>query len=296
VSRLNPVAIFGSLCRDIPEELRKDMLVTGSLAAAYAYRAQLQGQAVNTKDADLLIHPAGNTTSAQKMANRLLEMGWRPTDRCKPLSECPPNPESLDAIRLMPPASNEYFIEFLNLPETEQPEQKKWIPVRLATGWYGLPSFRFMGLLTSFRQSSELGIEYAAPEMMALANLLSHPVITELKMESGDFGGIPRCAKDLGRVLALARLARREETENWPIRWRAAMQASFPRSWREHALRTRNGLRELLADDSLLEQARVTTDHGLLSGMSIDIDALRGIGERLIADAIQPFEEIASQA
>lgn len=290
MSKLDPVLLFRTLCRDIPADLLRDVFVTGSLAAAYAFKVRLMGHAVNTKDADLLVHPAGNVNSAQQMAERLLRIGWRPTEQCKPLAVQPDDASKLWAIRLMPPASNNYFIEFLNVPVEEQVPPKQWIPVRLNGHWYGLPSFKFMGLLAWFRRRSDEGLEYAAPEMMALANLLSHPVVSDVEIESGEFLGIRRCAKDLGRVLALAYLSGREETERWFARWREGVEKSFPRTWREHASRAGAGLREMLADDSVMEQARKTTDSGLLSGMGIDVPALRGVGARILADAVEPLE------
>lgn len=296
MSKLDPVLLFRALCGDIPEHLRQNVFVTGSLAAAYAFKVRLVGQAVNTKDADLLVHPAGNITSTQQMAERLLNIGWRPTDQCKPLAELPNDPATLWAIRLMPPASNDYFIEFLNIPAEEQASLKVWIPLRLRSGWYGMPSFKFMGLLQWYRRTSDEGLEFAAPEMMAIANLLSHPMVTDTEIESGEFRGLRRCAKDLGRVIALAYLSGREETESWAGRWHDAIKRTFPRTWRDHASRAGTGLREMLADDSVMEQARKTTESGLLSGMGISVAALRGIGERLLADAIEPLERSGGDA
>jgi hypothetical protein len=295
MSRLDPVRLFRALCADIPEDLRTAVFVTGSLAAAYAFKIRLRGQAVNTKDADLLVHPAGNVKSAQQLAERLFKLGWRPTDRCKPLPALPDDTEKLWAIRLMPPASNDYFIEFLNVPVEEQAEPKRWIPVQLNGGWYGLPSLKFMGLLAWFRRRSDEGLEYASPEMMALSNLLSHPSVSDIEIESGEFRGLRRCAKDLGRVLALAYLSGRDETETWVDRWREGLKRSFPRTWREHAGRAGAGLREILTDEAVMEQARKTTESGLLSGMGINIPALRGIGERILADAIEPLETSAGE-
>lgn len=293
MSKLDPVLLFRTLCKDIPEDLRTDVFVTGSLAAAYAFKVRLAGQAVNTKDADLLVHPAGNVDSARQMAERLMTIGWRPTDQCRPLAELPDDPAKLWAIRLMPPGSSEYFIEFLNVPVEDQGPLKLWIPVQINGGWYGLPSFKFMGLLAWFRRRSDEGLEYAAPEMMALANLLSHPAVNDIEIESGEFQGLRRCAKDLGRVIALAYLSGRDETESWPDRWREGLARSFPRTWRAHARGAGSGLQELLVDDDVMEEARRTTDSGLLSGMGLDISALRAVGERLMVDAIEPLKRSA---
>jgi len=290
MSKLNPQALFKRLAEDLPANLLGNVFVTGSLAAAYAHQVRLTSRAVNTKDADLLVHPAGDVRSARDMAQALLNLGWRRTDQCKPSPETTP-PEEMWAIRLLPPLSNDYFVEFLNVPKEEQPEGKRWIPVQLADGWYGLPSFRFMGLTAHGRRRSNEGLEYAAPEMMALANLMAHRTLTADRIESGDFKGLRRCAKDLGRVIALAYFSGRQETEGWVETWRRGLQESFPQTWSKHAATAGDGLRQLLADDAALEEARKTTELGLLSGLGVGIDALRGVGERLVMDAIEPLEE-----
>jgi len=54
------------------------------------------------------------------------------------------------------------------------------------------------------------------------------------------------------------------------------------------------GLRQMLADDDVMEQARQTTEVGLLNGKNYDVAALRGFGERLLDDAIKEFEKEAA--
>src|ERR1700722_16488452 len=108
MSKLDPVVLFNTLCKDIPADLRRDVFFTGSLAAAYAFKVRLVGQAVNTKDADLMVHPAGNVGSAQQMAEGLINIGWGPTANCKPFADLPADYNELWAIRLMPPASSNY--------------------------------------------------------------------------------------------------------------------------------------------------------------------------------------------
>jgi hypothetical protein len=39
-----------------------------------------------------------------------------------------------------------------------------------------------------------------------------------------------------------------------------------------------------------MEEARKTTEYGLLSGKGIDVEGLRAIGQRLLEDAILPLE------
>jgi hypothetical protein len=291
MARLDPTALFGRISRDIPARLLRHVFVTGSLAAAYAFKVKLKSQAVNTKDADLVVHPAGNVASAGAMASELLRSGWRRLEGKCFAREKPEPVDDLMAIRLNPPRSTDYFVEFLNVPREEQVEIKRWVPVRLDDGWYGLPSFRFMGVTEHGVRLSEEGLAYAAPEMMALSNLLSHAPLSEDRIESGEFTGIRRCAKDLGRVLALAYLAGRDATEEWPDRWRAGLMKSFPRTWGQHARGAGAGLRELLGDEELLDEARKTTEAGLLGGMGVGLTALRAVGERLLVDAIGPLEE-----
>lgn len=294
MNKLDPQELFERIAGDVPNELHKHLFVTGSLAAAYHYRAQLQGQAINTKDADLVVHPAGNVVSCQEMAKQLLESNWRPTEGCFPMQAAAPT-DDLRAIRLFPPESNAYFIEFLNIPEKDQTEAKRWIPLELTDGWYGLPSFRFLGIASVDRIASHVGLEYACPSMMALANLLSHPEVGTGRIESGTMQGLLRSAKDLGRVIALSHLAGREETETWSESWLRAVKSCFPERWKELFGNLGSGLEELIHDENALEEARQTTDIGILNGMNISSEQLQAIGERLIADVCEPLREQAIQ-
>lgn len=227
MNKLDPNELFERIARDVPSELHQHLFVTGSLAAAYHYQSKLQGQAINTKDADLVVHPAGNVLSCREMSERLLKNHWRRTEECYPMKSAEPV-DNLRAIRLFPPESNTYFIEFLNIPGEDQHDAKRWIPMELSDGWYGLPSFRFLGIASIDRIASHAGLEYANPSMMAFANLLSHPEVGTSRMESGTMRGLLRSAKDLGRVIALAHLAGREETETWSAPWLNAAKTCFP--------------------------------------------------------------------
>jgi hypothetical protein len=225
------------------------------------------------------------------IALRLLGDGWRPVADCYPL----PGPDPADglrAIRLNPPKSEAYFIELLALAPPEQEERLIWIPCRLDNGWYGLPSHRFLRLAAHDVLQSDAGIAYAAPSMMALANLLSHPTLGAQRIEKGDAAGSLRSAKDLGRVLALALLAERDETERWAEGWALALKATFPAEATALAARAGDGLRELLADPEALDEARQLLAISLLAGRAVTSEQLIAIGSQLLADALDPLAAV----
>ena len=201
---LDPVPLFEELARQVPKDLLPNLLVVGSLAAAYHFRNALAGKGGNTKDADLVIQPAGAVDECREIAHRLLDAGWRPHADCTPSSPETP-PEELWAIRLLPPDVDFYFIELLGLPKPGQARPMIWEPVEVQGGWYGLPTFRYMGLVGHASHQADEGVAYAAPRMMALANLLSHPALgTETMTKPIGDRIIKRSSKDLGRVLGLA--------------------------------------------------------------------------------------------
>ncbi len=214
---LDPAPLFALIAKQVPEDLLKNILVVGSLAAAYHFRDQLAGSGINTKDADFVIYPAGAIAACRAIAEQLLDLGWRRHKECYPQSRPEPD-DDLRAIRLYPPDVDFYFIELLGFPEVGQSKFKAWVPIELPGGWFGLPCCRYMGLTRFSVQTASEGLSYAAPSMMALANLLSHPEIGTATM-SEPIGGRPlrRSAKDLGRVLGLAMLSNLEEVETCPI-------------------------------------------------------------------------------
>lgn len=289
--RLDPRLLFEMIAHDLPVELQPHVLVVGSLAAAYHFREVIHRDGIATKDADCVIHPAGALKECQAIATRLLSDGWRRLEDCSPRAQPEPVTE-LRAVRLNPPSTDAYFVELLAFPDVGQKEAVKWIPFELADGWYCLPSFRYLGLAGHDWKQAESGLHYAAPEMLALANLLAHPEVGTRKM-SGQIGNrtLLRSAKDLGRVLALAWLTSRRGTEAWVQSWEEALRERFPEEAPELARSAGTGLRELLADDDALDQARHAVDVGLLAGKGVTTENLRVTGQRLLDDALQPLAE-----
>lgn len=277
----------------LPSSLHPNVLLVGSLAAAYHYRTQL-GTDVRTKDADVVIQPAGSLSTCRDIALRLLEHGWRRTEKCFPSRTAAPT-DSLRAIRLYPPRVTSYFVELLALPERRQTDSRVWSPVELDDGWYGVPSFRFMGLFEHVQQTSKEGLAYPHPAMMALANALSHPGLgTDTMSESIEGRTILRSAKDLGRVLALAWLEGPDALEEWPTLWQAALQSRFREAWRPFGRSAAAGVRALLASEDAFEQAHHTVTSGLLADKALSITALRATGERVLALAFAPLEDASS--
>ncbi len=286
--RLEPERLFEVIAGQVPADLYPHILLVGSLAAAYHYRQALGHRGVNTKDADLIVRPAGAVPECARIAMRLLDAGWVRHEKCWASPDGTPAGE-LRAIRLRPPDGAPYFIELLALPAPGQREARVWTPCALDDGLYGLPSFRFMGVLELEALASEAGLGYAHPAMMALANLLSHPRVGPETM-GGSIGGrvLRRASKDLGRVLALAWLEGREGTQAWAGLWRRALRESFPGEASSLAASLGLGLRELLEDPGLLEEARHAVDIGLLNGLGVTGDNLAAIGERLLVDGVEP--------
>jgi hypothetical protein len=285
---MDPELLFAMVAKTVPKALHRNILVVGSLAAAYNHRDRLTGQVVATKDADVIVQPAGAVSECAEIAARLLAADWQRTEQCYPQAAADPQ-STLRAIRLKPRDVDAFFIELLGLPQVGQNELKLWVPCQLDDGWYGIPCFKFMVLLAHDRRDTELGIQHASPPLMALANLLSHPTLGTARME-GEIEGrkILRSAKDLGRVLALAWLEP-NDLETWLPIWRNALQTCFRDDSAALAASAGSGLRSLLADDAALEEAHFTTSVGLLRGHSVTTERLRIAGERLLIDVIDPI-------
>ncbi|HEX4514763.1 MAG TPA: hypothetical protein VH054_14540 [Polyangiaceae bacterium] len=286
---VDPRVVLKMLAGDLPADLRAHLLLVGSLAAAYHHRDQRHAAAVRTKDADLVIQPASALPELGAIAAKLLTAGWRPTENTRP-----GRPTDADAdlavIRLHPPSRNTYFIELLGMPHLAQSASRKWERIELrgtaVDGWYVVPCFRYMALFESELQTSELGIKYASPTLMALANLLAHPVIGPEKIGDTE---ILRSAKDLGRAVSLAWLDR-EAIDEWAdVDWRA-LERHFGDEARPLAARAPMGLRALLANGLALSQAYDLATGGLLVGAGVTRPAFEATAQTLL----DVLEELAA--
>lgn len=302
VKLISPSGVLKQVAAAIPEDFRQNIIIVGSLAAGYYFFADNPELQVRTKDVDCLLSPRIQAIPAgQAVADRLFaekwqlraEGGWgKPGDAKTPDNQ-------LSVVRLHPPGSAEWFIELLTVPESENDLDRKDIRIVTSKGHFSLPSFGFLSLAEFQPIATPFGIAIARPETMALANLLHHPAIGPETMSSLIAGrGIKRSNKDLGRVLALARLAEAKEEDalqKWPEIWAAALQNRFPISWRKLVPQVGTGLRQLLrpGNEADLEEAHHTCANGLLVSQSPTLKLLEVTGERLIQDAIEPFEKFA---
>lgn len=295
---VSPRAVLSEIADAIPRQCKENIIVIGSLAVGYHFFGEDDSITMRTKDADCLLSPRIQAIDAGlAITEQLYEANWRfrPDDRwLKPGDEKTPD-ENLPAVRLNPPGQTEWFIELLTVPESPQDRGMRWIRLKTSYGHFGLCSFGFLSLTNYEPYLTELGIYIARPEMMALANMLEHPEIKPKTM-SGLIAGLPikRSNKDLGRVLAIARLSEEKAEDamlGWPDIWKKALQKRFPDDWRELAGRTGSGLRTILGNEPDLYEARHSCEYGLLSSNPPTLEELRLSGERLLKDAVEPLEK-----
>lgn len=302
MSQVTPSEVLAEVSAAIPAACRENIIIIGSLAAGYHFFCQDESKAIRTKDVDCVLEPFHAAVGAgQSIARQLLDAHWQ--RRTAGEHQIPGNAETpvdqLPAVRLYPPgvdpnSEDAWFIELLTVPESAE-GGKKWTRLPLAEGHFGLPTFRFLSI-TAYDPlpAADLGIRYARPEMMALANLLEHSAIKPDRM-SGLIGGraIKRSNKDLGRVLAITTPADLDDYRPWARTWQKALKTCFPHEWRKLALKADAGLRALLASQADLEEAHHTCINGLLSSQPPTQDALIAAAERLLGDAVETLETLA---
>ena len=234
---ISPGTVLARLVRDMPQGCKGNTIVVGSLAVAYHYFKDEEEAEVRTKDIDCLLAPREDIVrTGEQLTKELLDRGWetRKIGGFGVPQDTPEPTDTLSAVRLNPPGREGWFVEFLVVPESETDKGRKWIPIEADDGWYGIPSFEFLSLAAYRPMETKFGIRYARPEMMALANLLSHPKIGPEPM-STLYEGRPfkRSNKDLGRVLAIARLEAEASMAGWAELMAEALKTAFPTRYPE---------------------------------------------------------------
>lgn len=298
----SPHRTLQQLAAALPEEVRGDLIIIGSLAAAARFFPPGDDEPVRTKDIDCLLSPHLRAqASGRKTTEALLAKNWRvrqgtewsqPGDAGTPI-------EQLPVVRLVPPYEDQWFVELLSSPYEGQQSNRQFQRLETDFGHFALCSFRFLTLTEIDPLATETGLKIARPEMMALSNLLHHPRLGAETM-SGQIDGrtIRRSSKDLGRVLALAFLADRDDEEAieaWPERWATALRTTFPEDSERWLSNIGSGLEQLLqsahAED--LEEAHHTCVSGLLARNRPSLTAFQALGRRVMAELIEPARRLA---
>jgi hypothetical protein len=234
----------------IPEPMRPNIVVIGSIATAWAFRDLSGSGAVATKDIDLLLQPAVDAVAtAASLGESLLAEGWRPHfpgGRTPGTADTPDN--SLPALRLVPPDAHEgWFIEFLAVPPPNQRARRQWTRLVTPVGHFGLPSFRYMPVAVHDPFVPHTGLRVARPPCMALAHLLEH-ADPDWTPTSGTPGQPHRFIKDLGRAVSLWWLANEQSVRTrdaWRSYWNDAVTRISPDAAQDMKIGTRVGLASL---------------------------------------------------
>jgi hypothetical protein len=290
MSNVSPAAVISEIAYAIPPECREHVIVVGSLAAGFHFFGKDTELYVRTKDVDSVLCPRSEAVrSGKAVAERLIALGWRQKagGEFGNAGTASTPDDRLPAVRLHPPGSEEWFVEFLTLADDARPAGRHFLRLELSTGHYGLPSFEFLSLSTFEPVRTPYGVHHARVEMMALANLLEHP---EIKPDMIRNTFTKRSNKDLGRVLAIARLSSEAEILSWPNAWRAGLQACQPGRWRQLAGRAGAGIRRLLESRDDFLQAVEDCNNGLLSARKASPEELDATARRLLQDALEPLE------
>ena len=288
---VSPRKVLQKVAAAVPPEVHGNVIIIGSLAAGYWLFRDDEAFGVRTKDIDCVLSPhLAAVEKGRVVTERLLAAQWRPvfTGQITGPGDAAIEAGRLPAVRLYPPGEDDWFIELLTEPASEDQPSREWTRLPLADGrHFALPSFRYTRIATYDAEESGFGLRCARPEMMALANLLEHPRIKPDLIESTRY---KRSNKDLGRALAIARLSDDASVERWPERWLAALQARFARQWRELACHAGDGIRALLDSAADLQQAAEIINLGLLAGRPVETETLGRMGAQFLAFAVDDLE------
>lgn len=301
ISSLSPAHVLCDIAAALPSECLPNVVIIGSLAGAFHFFGDDNERSVRTKDVDCMFVPHAKAVSAAgAVVTTLMHQGWRQYD---PTGTRPPGTattpvDELPMIRLSPPADlngSRWFLELLGAPDPDSSESKTFYGVDTPDGRLAICSFSYLALTQWHPTATEFGICVARPEMMALANLLHHQSIKD-DLIGGTLD--KRSNKDLGRVLALALLARLQDPDaldQWAANMAAALQACFPKQATSLALSAGLGIRALMSSPHDLDQALAINNRGLLSSMPTNPEILYATGRQFIQLVIEPLERMAKE-
>lgn len=300
IKELSHQTILALIGKAIPQELQGNMIIIGSLAAAYSFFDEQSGEGVRTKDVDCMLSPGTKAVPvARDVTQKLLDNAWTyrpskefPTPGTKKLAA-----QDLPLVRLNPPGATEWFLELLCPPSASNQGKAERNFERIETdkGHFALVSFGFFNLLEHEPISGPENLRIANPSMMALCNLLHHPRISQ---ETIAGSAIKRSNKDLGRVLALAYLTQEKDKdalETWAASWAQVLTDKYPDRAAALMQGAGSGLRELLLSTEDMEQAVESCQIGLLARRRVTVPILQATGRRILMSVIEPLEGMAAK-
>lgn len=272
---LDASALLGRVAQQIPPALHANIVVIGSIAAAWAFRDVSDTDSVATKDIDLLLRSTLDAVAtAQTLGAELLDHAWQPRlMRGREPGTPFTHDDDLPALRLSPPDERDgWFVELLAEPPPTQTGRKLWRRFRTRVGDFGLPSFRYLPVAVHGADETPFGLRVARPARMALAHLLEHadpdrtPISTLPNRP-------PRFVKDVGRAVSLWWLARQQSSMAdgaWLSEWRETLTSLHSGDSAAMKQRVREGA-AALADD--LREAHAIALNGLLAPHGTTLDA-----------------------
>lgn len=120
MSLVSPRAVLARVARQVPARCRPNIIVIGSLAAAYHLLGEGEDVPVRTKDIDCILVPRIEAVRTGKaVADALLAAGWRRRTEgphAAPGTALTPD-DDLPVVRLSPPDSTDWFIELLTVQD-----------------------------------------------------------------------------------------------------------------------------------------------------------------------------------
>lgn len=301
---LSPSEVLAQVAAALPSDVRGNVIIIGSLAAGHHFFADDGARAIRTKDVDCLFSPHSTAiAAATEVTDQLIKANWRLRDDPEwgqPGKEGDPE-DKLPMVRLRPPGEmvSPWFLELLSAPPAfvlGAPD-KKLRRVETSIGHFAIRSFDFLALAEWQPLETAYDVRIARPEMMALANLLHHPVVADTLIAGTEY---KRSNKDLGRVLALAYLTvqrdRRNSTDEfgaWAGRMWDALKDKFGDQAPRLAAQAGAGLRALLSSPADLDQALRIANLGLLASVDVSMEAFRATGARVVAEVIEELQDLA---
>jgi hypothetical protein len=247
---LDAEALLADVASQVPESLRPNIVIIGSVATAWAFRELLGTAAVATKDIDVLLQPAVDAVAtAERLGQSLLDQRWQPRFLQDRFPGTPTTPvELLPALRVSPPDGRAgWFVELLAMPPADQTEHRRWTRFDTTLGHFALPSFRRMPIAVHAAEVSPFRLRIAKPANMALAHLLEHAEPDRTPVSSLP-NQPPRFVKDVGRAVSLWWLANERSVlaaREWRDDWRANLVAHHATDTAETMAAARTGLAAL---------------------------------------------------